>query len=150
VRALPSPAPLPSRLGSAEVPPSIPRWLPGHSHASTTNCMSDQSISLPPPPIVPAQRALNLLVSRCTYYSVFLSLGRLLVSSLPLYLSRIPFPVPSPIIPRTTRPRSPFFSFSPARCIRASLRRHTCRTRSYLAYAQKRARAPEYYRGHGS
>lgn len=27
-------------------------WLPGHSHASTTNCMSDQSISLPLPPIV--------------------------------------------------------------------------------------------------
>ena len=32
------------------------RWLLGHSHASTTNCMSDQSISLPPPPIAPTQR----------------------------------------------------------------------------------------------
>lgn len=56
------------------------RRLPGHSHASTTNCMSDQSIS-PPPPIVPAQRtesarfALHVLFSIPLPQAAFLSLS---------------------------------------------------------------------------
>lgn len=40
------------------------RWLPIRSHASTTNCMSDQSISLPLPPFIPGHRTPNPLSLR--------------------------------------------------------------------------------------
>lgn len=38
------------------IPHGVRRWLPIRSHASTTNCMSDQSISLLLPPFISDQR----------------------------------------------------------------------------------------------